>query len=139
MSTVTKFRGGGTLAPFDWTNLSWLPMLAPTIRVEDYLDGDRYVVRAELPGVDPAKDVRITLTGENLRLDVVRRESHADKVRTEFHYGSFSRLIPLPAGLKQETLKAAYADGILEISATVGETEPTAREIPITVEHGGAH
>ncbi|WFE56697.1 Hsp20/alpha crystallin family protein [Micromonospora sp. WMMD712] len=136
MSTVTKFRGGGTLAPFDWTSLSWLPMLAPTIRVEDYLDGDRYVVRAELPGVDPAKDVRITLTGENLRLDVVRRESHADKVRTEFHYGSFSRLVPLPAGLKQETLRAAYADGILEITATVGEPEPAAREIPITVEHG---
>ncbi|WP_446219917.1 Hsp20/alpha crystallin family protein [Micromonospora sp. IBHARD004] len=136
MSTVTKFRGG-TLAPFDWTNLSWLPMLAPTIRVEDYLDGDRYVVRAELPGIDPAKDVRITRTGESLRLDVVRRESHTDKVHSEFHYGSFSRLIPLPAGVKEETIAARYADGILEITATVGGPEPTAREIPITVEHSG--
>ncbi|MGC1213991.1 MAG: Hsp20/alpha crystallin family protein [Micromonospora sp.] len=135
MSTVTKFRGGGTLAPFDWTNLSWLPMLAPTIRVEDYLDGDRYVIRAELPGIDPAKDVRITRTGETLRLDVVRRESHADKVHSEFHYGSFSRLIPLPAGVKEETIAARYADGILEITAMIGATEPTAREIPITVEH----
>ncbi|MFC0005213.1 Hsp20/alpha crystallin family protein [Micromonospora siamensis] len=136
MSTVTKFRGG-TIAPFDWTNLSWFPLLAPTIRVEDYLDGDRYVVRAELPGIDPAKDVRITRTGENLRLDVVRRESHADKARSEFHYGSFSRLIPLPAGVKPETIAARYADGILEISATVGEPEPTPREIPVTVEHTG--
>ncbi|SBT38539.1 Hsp20/alpha crystallin family protein [Micromonospora auratinigra] len=134
MSTVTKFRGGA-LTPFDWTNLSWLPMLAPTIRVEDYLDGDRYVVRAELPGLDPAKDVHITRTGDTLRLDVVRRESHQDKVHSEFHYGSFSRLIPLPAGVREETVKARYADGILEITATIGTTEPTAREIPIVVEH----
>ncbi|MBQ0896337.1 Hsp20/alpha crystallin family protein [Micromonospora purpureochromogenes] len=136
MSTVTKFRGGA-LAPFDWTNLSWFPLLAPTIRVEDYLDGDRYVVRAELPGVDPAKDVRITRTGEHLRLDVVRREGHADKVRSEFHYGTFSRLIPLPAGVKPETIAARYADGILQITAKIGDTEPTAEEIPVTVEHGG--
>lgn len=137
MSTVTKFRGGGTLAPFDWTNLSWFPLLAPTIRIEDYLDGDRYVVRAELPGIDPAKDVRITRTGETLRLDVVRRESHSEKVRSEFHYGSFSRLIPLPPGVKPETIAARYADGILQITAAVGDTEPAAREIPVTVEHGG--
>ncbi|MEV4483892.1 Hsp20/alpha crystallin family protein [Micromonospora coxensis] len=136
MSTVTKFRGGA-LAPFDWTNLSWFPLLAPTIRVEDYLDGDRYVIRAELPGIDPAKDVRVTRTGDTLRLDVVRREGHADKVRSEFHYGSFSRLIPLPAGVKPETIAARYADGILQISATVGEIEPTAQEIPVTVEHSG--
>ncbi|MFJ8580868.1 Hsp20/alpha crystallin family protein [Micromonospora sp. NPDC093277] len=135
MSTVTRFRGG-TLAPFDWTNLSWLPKLAPTIRVENYLDGDRYVVRAELPGIDPAKDVRITCTGESLRLDVVRRESHPDKAHSEFHYGTFSRLITLPAGVKEETIAARYANGILEITATVAATEPTAREIPITVEHG---
>ncbi|MEV4847772.1 Hsp20/alpha crystallin family protein [Micromonospora matsumotoense] len=136
MSTVTKFRDG-TLAPFDWTKMSWFPLLGPTIRVEDYLDGDRYVVRAELPGIDPAKDVRITRTGDNLRLDVVRRESKADKVRSEFHYGSFSRLLPLPAGLRPETIAARYADGILQITATVGATEPTAQEIPVTVEHGG--
>ncbi len=30
-----------------------------------------------------------------------------------------------------------FRGGILEITATVGVTEPTAREIPITVEHNG--
>ncbi|MBO4208769.1 Hsp20/alpha crystallin family protein [Micromonospora echinofusca] len=135
MSTMMKLRGTAT-APFDWPNLSWFPLLGPSIRVEEYREGDRYVVRAELPGVDPTKDVRITVTEGTLRLDVVRKESHADPGHSEFHYGTFSRVVPLPAGLREETLTARYTDGILEITATVGELPQTVREVPVTVDAG---
>ncbi|WP_406045168.1 Hsp20/alpha crystallin family protein [Micromonospora sp. NBC_00898] len=136
MSTITRFTGGA-LAPFDWTNLSLFPLLAPSIRIEDYQDGDQYVIRAEMPGIDPVKDVRITFADSELRLDVVRKEtSRPDKTRSEFHYGSFSRTIPLPAGVTEKTIAARYADGMLEITAKVGDIKPGAKEIPIKVENG---
>ncbi|MEV0724359.1 Hsp20/alpha crystallin family protein [Micromonospora purpureochromogenes] len=136
MSTITRFTGGA-LAPFDWTNLSLFPLLAPSIRIEDYLDGDQYVIRAEMPGIDPVKDVRITFADSELRLDVVRKETtRHDKTRSEFHYGSFSRTIPLPAGVMEKTIAARYADGMLEITAKVGDIKPGAKEIPIKIENG---
>lgn len=138
MSTITRWRGG-VLAPIDWPNVSWFPLFAPSIRIEDYLDGDRYVVRAELPGVDPEKDLRVSYDEGQLRLDVVRQEAQRDKTRSEFHYGSFFRLISLPTGVKEDTIVARYADGILEITAKVGEPEPSAKEIPIKVENGKKH
>lgn len=132
MSTLTRFRGGAT--PFDWVNsLSLFPFLTPGIRIEDYLEGDSYVVRAELPGVDPAKDVTVTYTDGELRLHVVRTTEHQDKTRSEFHYGSFYRSVPLPAGAKEDTITAGYVDGILTIKVLIGEVETTGKTIPITV------
>lgn len=50
----------------DWTELPRAAMLpfAPghAFRVEDYAEDGRYVVRAELPGLDPARDIEITAT-----------------------------------------------------------------------------
>lgn len=138
MSTITRFRGGA-LTPFDWSNLSWFPLLAPSIRIEDHLDGDHYGIRAELPGIDPARDLRITYARGELRLDVARKETKTDKGRSEFHYGSFFRVIPLPAGIKEETIVARYVDGILEITAAVGAAESTVTEIPIKLEDGKKH
>lgn len=138
MSTITRFRGGA-LTPFDWSNLSWFPLLAPSIRIEDHLDGDHYEIRAELPGIDPARDLRITYARGELRLDVARKETKTDKGRSEFHYGSFFRVIPLPAGIKEETIVARYVDGILEITAAVGAAESTVTEIPIKLEDGKKH
>lgn len=138
MSTIMRCRGGA-LTSFDRSNLSWFPLLAPSIRIEDHLDGDQYEIRAELPGIDPARDLRVTYAGGELRLDVVRKETQTDKGRSEFHYGSFFRVIPLPPGIKEETMAARYVDGILEITATVGEPESPVKEIPIKVEYGKKH
>ncbi|MFI7542507.1 Hsp20/alpha crystallin family protein [Actinoplanes sp. NPDC049599] len=128
MSTITRFRAAGS--PFD-LSLSWL--LGPDIRIEEKIDGDRYLVRAELPGIDPAKDVQVSLAGGDLRLQVERKEEHIEKGHSEFRYGTFYRTIPLPVGAKADTLSAEYHDGILEISALVGEAGPAAKTIPISV------
>ena len=136
MSTITRWRRG-TLAPFDWADLPLLPMLTPSIRIENYLEGDQYVIRAELPGIDPAKDVRITFAGGELRLEVERKEVvHPDKIHSEFHYGSSFRTIPLPTGVIEKTIAAHYIDGILEITAKVAEPTPVMKEIPVKVENG---
>jgi HSP20 family protein len=132
MSTVTRMRNSA-LAPFDWPNLSWFPLLTPSIRIEEHIDGDRYTVRAELPGIDPDKDLRVTRLGDELRIDVVRKDSNSDKGRSEFHYGAFYRAVPLPAGTRPDTIIANYVDGILELTATVGPPESAAKEIPIQI------
>jgi len=129
---TTRLRRTGSLAPFGWSHLSWLPFLGPTIRIEEYLDDDRYVVLAELPGVDPAKDVDITYADGVLRLSVVRVKEHRERGRSEFHYGSFHRTIPLPAGAREDTITATYADGILEITVLIGEPTTDRKQIPVT-------
>jgi HSP20 family protein len=131
---ATRLRG--TLAPFEWADLSWFPFLEPTIRFEEYLENSHYVVRAELPGVDPAKDVDITYAEGTMRLSVTRTDVQRPKGRSEFHYGSFHRTITLPPGAKEDTIAAKYVDGILEISVLVGEPAPIGKHIPIEIGNG---
>ena len=133
---TTRLRGTASLAPFGWSDLSWLPFLEPSIRIEDYLEDDRYVVRAELPGIDPVKDVEVTYAEGALRLSVVRGEERREKGRSEFHYGSFHRTIPLPTGAKVDTIAAKYANGILEITVLVGEPAMIGKHIPIAIGNG---
>jgi HSP20 family protein len=130
MTTVARFRSG-TLAPFDWLGLSWPPFLAANIRTEEYIEDDTYVLRAELPGIDPAKDVRITYVDGALRLEVTRTEEQRDKLHSEFHYGAFFRTIPLPTGAKEKTIAAVYDKGILEITVEIGEPKPAEHVIPV--------
>lgn len=130
---LTNRIRGGNLAPFGRADLSWLPFLEPTIKVEDYIEDDQYVVRAELPGVDPMKDVEITYVDGTLHLSVVRTEERREHGRSEFHYGSFRRTIVLPAGAKEDTIAAKYSNGILEITVLIGEPTALGKHIAIAV------
>ncbi|UKA69101.1 Hsp20/alpha crystallin family protein (plasmid) [Arthrobacter sp. FW306-05-C] len=107
------------------------------LRVEEYRDGDSMVVKAEVPGIDPGKDVDITLSGDDLRINVRHEEKteHKDKrgYRSEFRYGTFSRNVALPGAVKEEDIRASYNDGILEVRIPVPEQqESPSRKIPIT-------
>lgn len=107
------------------------------LRVEEYQDQDNtMVVRAEAPGLDPDKDVDISVENGKLHISAHREEKseHKDKdsYRSEFRYGSFERTIPLPAGATEEDVTATYNDGVLEIRVPVGpEVAPASRKIPI--------
>ena len=109
------------------------------IRVEEFVDGQTLVVRAEMPGVDPDKDVEITVGDGYLRIraERVEKEEHKDKgrFRSEFRYGSFSRSLPLPDGVKEDDIKATYSDGVLEVRTPLPEeAAPTEapKKLPIT-------
>lgn len=103
-----------------------------TFRVEDYIDQDRYVVRAELPGIDPDKDVAIRVSSGMLDIHAERREESRDRHHSEFRYGSLHRALRLPAGVDEKKVKARYADGILEVSVPIPTTETSSgRAIPI--------
>lgn len=108
------------------------------IRVEEYVDGKTLVVRAEMPGVDPDKDIEVTIDDGFLRIRAERqeKEEHKDKGRysSEFRYGFFSRNIPLPDGVKEDDIKAAYTNGVLEVRAPLpAQAQPTEpKKLPIT-------
>ncbi|ACL39683.1 heat shock protein Hsp20 [Pseudarthrobacter chlorophenolicus A6] len=108
------------------------------IRVEEFVDGKNLVIRAEMPGVDPDNDIEVTMEDGALKIHAERqeKEEHKDngRYRSEFHYGSFSRSIPLPEGVKEEDVKASYTNGVLEVRAPMPDvTERAApRKLPIT-------
>ena len=101
------------------------------IRVEERLADGAYVLRAELPGIDPAKDVEITVTEGVLTLRAERTEETTEKHRTEFRYGTFTRSVRLPAGAKGDEATAEYKDGVLTITVPVPEVKTGTRTIPV--------
>ena len=70
------------------------------MRVEEFVEGDTCVIRAELPGIDPDKDVEISVSDGIMHLQAVRRERSEDErpdgYRSEFRYGSLERRFRLP-------------------------------------------
>jgi HSP20 family protein len=115
--------------------MSGLPGFGPPIRVEDFVDKDRYVVRAELPGIDPGKDVEVSVGDGTLTIRAERSEETRERHRSEFRYGSFERTVRLPRGANEDDVKASYTNGILEVSVGLAEAKPAERRIP--VESGG--
>lgn len=101
------------------------------IRIEEHTGDGTYVVRAELPGIDPGKDVEITVDEGLLTLRAERREQTTEKHRTEFRYGGFARAIRLPTGAKGEEATAEYKDGVLTITVPVAEEKGGARTVPV--------
>ena len=108
------------------------------VKVEEFLEGGEIVVRAELPGVDPERDIDITAADGNLCIRAERRHEerveHRDYRRSEFRYGSFTRVLPLPQNAKESDIRATSKDGVLEVRAPVDET--TSRSSKIPVSHG---
>jgi HSP20 family molecular chaperone IbpA len=86
-----------------------------------------------MPGIDPDKDVEVTIQDGVLTIHGERREEHKDTRRSEFYYGSFSRSVALPTGADEDDVQAAYKDGILEVSVRLGESKPETKRI--TVQH----
>lgn len=94
--------------------------------VEEFTEGGELVVRVELAGIDPDKDVDISIEDGMLHVAAERREEtqkqDRDYVRRELRYGSFHRDLPLPKGTSDTQVTATYTDGILEIRVPLPES-----------------
>ncbi|HET6269507.1 MAG TPA: Hsp20/alpha crystallin family protein [Arthrobacter sp.] len=110
------------------------------MRVEQFVDGDTLVVRAELPGIDPDKDVDLSVSDGVLRIKAERQEKaeHTSRTgyRSEFRYGTFTRSFPLPEGAREEDITATYKDGVLEVRAPARTTAPDTSATRIRIDHG---
>ncbi len=102
------------------------------MRLEDELKDGRYEVRAELPGIDPATDVDVTVRDGQLTIKAERTEKRESNGHSEFAYGSFVRTVSLPAGADENDITAAYDKGILTVSVAVSDAQPAEKHIQVT-------
>ncbi|MFC1654974.1 Hsp20/alpha crystallin family protein [Myxococcota bacterium] len=102
----------------------------------DFIEGqDSYLVKVELPGVEE-KDISITLVDGNLEIKGEKKEVKEEETEltycSERRYGSFSRVVELPAGVDGEKTTAKFTNGILEIELPKKE-EAKPKEVKIKV------
>lgn len=102
------------------TKATWMP----AVEMQD--GGSDLVLRAEIPGVD-RKDLdiqvmrdRVLIAGEHRQ---ERRSEDQGRFRSEFRYGSFQRIIPLPVKVQNDQVKADLKEGILTLTLPKVEEE----------------
>ena len=113
--SLDRFFNEGFSSPEASTarSVTWVP------RVDVHEEKDRFVVLADVPGVEP-KDIDITADNGVL---TIRGERRSEKRGTENGYerverasGSFLRRFTLPEGANTESIKAKQTNGVLEVT-----------------------
>lgn len=99
------------------------------VAIEEFTEDGTLVVKAELPGIDPDKDVEITISEGMLHIAAERSEEEEKTERHfrrhELRYGSFARSLPVPEGIDEGKISATYKDGILEVRVPLPEEKKT--------------
>jgi len=97
----------------DNSEATWMPA------VELVDAGDNFVLKAQLPGIDP-KNIEVQVTREAISISGERRYENTNPksgyIRSEFRYGKFHRVLPLPAHIQNDSVQAEYKDGILMLT-----------------------
>jgi HSP20 family protein len=108
------------------------PLGGQVMRIEERIQNGRYEVRAEMPGIDPDKQAKITVAKGILTIQAERPEEQGIG-HSEFRYGSFCRKVALPENADETRIQAGYNNGILEISVALkaGHADHAGRSIPI--------
>ncbi len=104
-----------------------------------YREGNSLVVRAELPGIDPAEDLEIEVEDNVLHLrghkTVEREIDEDDRYLRECRFGSFERQVVLPEGVDPDSVAAVYENGVLTVRIPLPAVEvEKSRKIPIRVD-----
>jgi HSP20 family protein len=94
-------------------SVTWIP------GVDVHEESDKFVVRADLPGVEP-KEISITTDNGVLTLrgerHIERRENQKGFERLERVEGAFLRRFTLPNNVQQDQIKARHINGVLEVT-----------------------
>ena len=105
-----------------------------TFRTDVIDEGDKYVLKAELPGFQK-EDIKIDIEGSYLTISAQHSDETEEKkdnfVRRERRYGSFARSFDI-SDIKSNEITADYTSGILSLNLPkVEETVPESRRIEI--------
>lgn len=108
------------------------PRLMP---VDLYRDGDRYILHADMPGVDPGS-IDVDVDGAQLSIRAQRTADTREGVRwlaRERGSGMFLRQFMLGDGVDADKISASYESGVLSVVIPVSER---AKPRKIAVESG---
>jgi HSP20 family protein len=96
----------------------------PSVELEE--DAEVIHLKLEVPGLE-AKDLDVQVTSEAVSINGERRfetrTSEKGVTRSEFRYGKFQRVIPLPARVQNTATEAEYKNGILHLTLPKAEEE----------------
>ena len=104
---------------------NWVP------RMETYRKDNDYVVKLDLPGVNP-NDVHVETEGNLLTISGERKAEEKGSEYRETFYGKFERQIALPQGVEADKVSATYQHGVLEIRVSL-PAQLAARTVPIQI------
>lgn len=83
-------------------------------------------LKVEIPGLE-AKDIDVRVTEQAVAISGERnsqtKTEERGMTRSEFRYGKFQRVIPLPARVQNDNVKADYTNGVLSLSLPKAEDE----------------
>ncbi|HLO86796.1 MAG TPA: Hsp20/alpha crystallin family protein [Nostocaceae cyanobacterium] len=83
-------------------------------------------LKLEVPGIDP-KDINVEVTADSVSITGERKSETTTEregyTRSEFRYGRFQRIIPLPTTVQNDQVRADYKDGILRLTLPKAEPE----------------
>jgi HSP20 family protein len=133
MSTLVR-RMENPVSFFQWLDLnrpSNRSDLMHQIPVESYTEDGKLVVRADLPGVDPDKDIEVKVDGDVLTIHGERRDEEHDNTHSEVRYGSFTRSIRLPKGAAANDVTARYDAGVLVVCVPMTEAPVQPIKVPV--------
>ncbi len=98
------------------------PWFAETSRSQGFVpavdarrEEDDLVMKVDLPGIDPERDVDIELDGRVLTVSGERRAETETEGHREVRYGRFSRSVTLPADVAADAITADYTSGVLTV------------------------
>jgi HSP20 family protein len=114
----------------------WMPSLlgeksdwVPAFDIRE--DENKYVVHADLPGVD-VKDLDVSLSDGILTVNGEKRHEHDDRGesyhRIERSYGSFSRSFRIPEEVNMKRVDASHRDGVLTITLPKAGTQKSKKK-----------
>jgi HSP20 family protein len=91
-------------------------------------------VTVELPGLSE-KDIDVELRDNMLRIRGEKKDVRETKEhnfhRTERMFGSFERVVPLPAKVRREGVDAKFKDGVLTVVLPKVEPSQVEQKIPV--------
>ena len=127
--------------PFSLLGPSWLQrmrmpvMEEVTPTVDIFEEGDEFVVKAEIPGINKEDisvditDSTVVISGQKKKEEKVEEKNY---YRMERSFGSFSRSLRMPAEVQTDKAKAKFKDGILEIRVPkTEEAKSKEKKVPI--------
>jgi HSP20 family protein len=109
------------------------PSRPATIPMDAYRSGDTFLVRLDLPGVDPSSiDLTVERNVLTVHAERHRPDPEGERVAAEVSHGLFTRQLFLGDSLDVDRLTADYTDGVLTLNLPVAER---AKPRQIRIEH----
>ncbi len=109
------------LAPISAAQQDWFTSV-PAAEISE--TDDAILLKLELPGMNP-KDLDIEVMEQSVSVSGDRKSETTSNdhgvTRSEFRYGSFQRIIPLPTRVQNTKVTADYKDGILHLNLPKSE------------------